>query len=274
MSQPQQQTRNLFDFFDDDAKRAVQLARDEVERHKRDAIGPEHLLLALLAIEDSKARELSVAAGVDVDAWRQAIDEVAGTGEVEELPQQLPFTPEGQQTMQILVQIMGSLFHRSIGTEHMLLALLQDQNGVTAKSLEQLGATREAVGGKLSEHLKTLPVDEQMRAQAEAAMAQRQQQAQAAAAAPRAGGRPMSPSAQRVLQAADAQAVELKHAQTGTVHLLLALVSDPDRMAKNVFLRLGVRPEDLRAELLRQLRADDPEAPAATDAPAPAESTS
>ncbi|MEO0651764.1 MAG: Clp protease N-terminal domain-containing protein, partial [Planctomycetota bacterium] len=61
----------------------------------------------------------------------------------------------------------------------------------------------------------------------------------------------------------------------GTVHLLLALLSDEDRMTSNVFLRLGVRSEDLRAELLRQLRADGSESAAASEeAPAAAESAS
>lgn len=280
MTQPQQpQQRNLFDLFDDDAKRTVQLARDEVIRTKRDAIGPEHLLLGLLSIETGKGRAIAVEAGVDIDAWREAIDAVAGMGSTEEPPQQLPFTPRGQQTMQLLVQIISSLFHRTIGTEHLLMALLQDPEGVASKALERISGSREQLGAALSEHLKSLPVDEQLKAQAEAMRAQ-QAQAQAQAQgqgqpAPRmGGGRALSPSAQRILQAADAQAAELKHAQVGTVHLLLALAGDADRMANNVFVKLGVRPEDVRAELLRQLRAGEEaggDDAAVSEQPAPAE---
>jgi ATP-dependent Clp protease ATP-binding subunit ClpA len=244
-----------------------------VLRTKRDAIGPEHLLLAVLRLEDSTARRLVQGAGVDPQAWIRAIDDLAGTGTVTEAPQQLPFTPRGQQTMQVLVQIVGStLFHRTIGTEHLLVALLQDPEGLAVKSLERAGGSREAIGRPLSEHLKSLPVDEQLRAQAEALRAQAeaaraQQQAPAGRGGPGAGGfGSLSPAAQRVLQSAGQQAHELRHTQVGTVHLLLALVADPDRMANNVFLRLGVRPEDVRNELLRQLRADEGAAVAAAQA--------
>lgn len=272
MTQPQQpQQRNLFDFFDDDAKQTVQRARDEVVRTKRDAIGPEHLLLGMLSIEGAVARRIVEQGGVDVEAFRAEIDAVAGKGTVEEVPQQLPFTARGQQVMQLLVQVMGSLAHRTVGTEHLLLTLLQDPEGVGAKALERLGVAREEVGKHLSEHLKTLPVDEQLKAQADAmrAEAQRQQQARAASGAPAArpaGGGQLSPSAQRVLQAAAQQAGDLRHSQVGTVHLLLALVTDPDRMANNVFVRLGLRPEDVRTEIMSQLRAEDPGEPEAAPA--------
>ncbi len=272
MTQPQQpQQRNLFDFFDDDAKQTVQRARDEVVRTKRDAIGPEHLLLGMLSIEGAVARRIVEQGGVDVEAFRAEIDAVAGKGTVEEVPQQLPFTARGQQVMQLLVQVMGSLAHRTVGTEHLLLTLLQDPEGVGAKALERLGVAREEVGKQLSEHHMRLRGDEQLTAPAAAwgAEAHRQQPARAAGgaqAARPAGGGQLSPSAQRVLQAAAQQAGELRHSQVGTVHLLLALVTDPDRMANNVFVRLGVRPEDVRAEIMSQLRAEDPGEPEAAPA--------
>ena len=264
--QPQPQQRSIFDLFDDEARQAVQVARDEVARTKRNAIGPEHLTTALLKLEGSQARKLVDEIGVDVAAWGAAIDELAGIGNVEDPPQQLPFTPRGQQTMQLLVQIATSLAHDSLGSAHLLLANLQDPEGLASKGLERIGGDREALGKRIMDYLQTLPQNEQMKAQAEAmrkAQAEQQQAGgQPAAARPGApaGGGALSPAAQRVMQAAGQQAQDLRHTQIGTVHLLLALVSDPDRMAHNIFVKLGLRPEDVRSELLSQLRAGGEEA--------------
>lgn len=262
--QPQPQQRSIFDLFDDEARRAVQLAREEVARTKRNAIGPEHLTTALVKLEGSRALQIVEGLGIDVAAWGAAIDEVGGTGNVDSPPEQLPFTPRGQQAMQLLVQIASQLYHDSLGSAHLLLANLQDPEGVPSKALERIGADREALGKALMEYLQTLPQNAQIKAQTEAmrkAQADAQAQGQPPArpgAAP--GGVSLSPAAQRVVQAAGQHAADLRHTQTGTVHLLLALVGDVDRMAHNVFLRLGVRPEDVRNELMAQLRADAPEA--------------
>lgn len=282
--QPQPQQRSIFDLFDDEARQAVQVAREEVARTKRNAIGPEHMVTALLKLEGSRGRQIVEGLGIDLAAWGSAIDEIGGTGDVEEPPQQLPFTPRGQQTMQLLVQIAQGLAHDSLGSAHLLLANLQDPEGVPSKALERIGGDRDGLGKAIMEHLQTLPVNEQMKAQAEAmrkAQAEAQARAQGGGApAPAGGGGPaagapgaLSPAAQRVLQAAGQHAGELRHSQIGTVHLLLGLVSDPDRMAHNVFLKLGVRPDDVRTELLSQLRASGggDEAPATAPIEAPAE---
>ncbi|QDU67619.1 Clp protease N-terminal domain-containing protein [Engelhardtia mirabilis] len=277
--QPQPQQRSIFDLFDDEARQAVQVARDEVARTKRNAIGPEHLTTALLKLDGAQARKLVDSVSIDAEAWVAAIDELAGVGTVEEPPQQLPFTPRGQQTMQVLVQIATSMAHDSLGSAHLLLANLQDPEGLASKGLERVSGDREALGKAIIDHLQTLPQNEQMKAQAEAMRkAQAAQQAGGAQPAARAGapmgGGSLSPAAQRVLQAAGQQAQELRHTQIGTVHLLLALVTDPDRMTHNIFVKLGLRPEDVRSELLGQLRAESAGNVAAQAAAEPSEAES
>ncbi|MHC4375555.1 MAG: Clp protease N-terminal domain-containing protein [Planctomycetota bacterium] len=248
MTQPQ--ARNLFEVFDDKARNVVQLAREEVARTKRGEVGAEHLLLAMLRQEDTPALEVLAKANVDPAKLATAVDEVCGTGDVTEMPEQLPFSQSGAQVLQITLQAAGQMFHPRITTAHLLLALIQDPQGPLAQALAKIESSQEAVGRPLMEHLQAQPADENMRQQAMAA-----QQAAAQKQRRPAGNGQFTESADRVLADATRIARDLQHAQVGTVHLMLALMQDQDRLGHNLFLKLGIRPEDVRQELQAQLRA-------------------
>lgn len=257
MSQPPQQPqqRNLFDFFQDEARSAMQAAREEVLRTKAAAFGPEHLLLGILRLEKSRAADALSDVGLTASDLAGVVADGIPEGTAETPPEQVPFTQEAQQALQITLNAAGSLFHPSVGTDHLLVALLQDPAGPLSKALETLKADRNAVGEAVMKRLRAIPPDPKMQAQAQAAQAAAQAQA---ATATQAG---MTPSAQRVFDAAKEQARELGHGQIGTVHLLLALLQDPDRMTANLFVKLRVRPEEVRGELLKVLRAEPGDAP-------------
>ncbi|MEZ5978399.1 MAG: Clp protease N-terminal domain-containing protein [Planctomycetota bacterium] len=257
--QPQQQTRNLFEFFDDDARNVMNGAREEVARTKKGTLDAEHLLGAVLQNTSSGMSEVFAGANLDPAKLLAALDEVSGTGDVDPMPEQLPLGPGAQQTLQVALQAAGQMFHGKVRPEHLVLGMLQDGEGPLAKTLEKVGSSRDALGRALMTRLQTLPADEE--AKKRAAEAQRTQQAQQQ----RGGGGStagMTESAQRVVTEARRLAGELRHGQVGTVHLLLALLTDADRMAHNAFFKCGVRSEDVRAELLRQLRAEKAEEPA------------
>ncbi len=249
MTQPQ--ARTLFEVFDEKARNVVQLARDEVARTKRGEVAAEHLLLAMLRQEDTPALEVLAQGNVDPAQLAAAVDEVCGTGDVEQMPEQLPFSQSGQQVLQITLQAAGQMFHPRITTAHLLLALMQDPKGPLAQALAKVGSSQEAIGRPLMEHLQAQPADENMRQQALAA-----QQAAAQKQRRPAGNGQFTESADRVLTDATRIARELQHAQVGTVHLMLALMQDQDRLGHNLFLKLGVRPEDVRQELQSQLRTE------------------
>lgn len=254
MTQQPPPQRSLFDLFDDAARQAVHQAREEVLRTKREAIGPEHLLGGLLRVEGGLASELLAEAKIDKAALMAAIDEVSGMGTSTATPTQLPFTAPAQQVMQIVMQAAGASMHSTIRSEHLILALLQDAQGPLAKGLEKLGTNRDPLGKALMPRFQAIPRDPRMEAQARAAAeAQSQQRASQALSG-------MTPSAQRVLDEARRQAQDLGHGQLGTPHLLLALLMDQDRLTSNLFVKLGLRPEEARSELLRQLRAQTPAA--------------
>lgn len=255
--QPQQpQQRNLFDFFQDEARNAMQAAREEVARTKAAAFGTEHLLLGILRLEKSRAADALSDVGLSASDLADAVAGTLTEGTSETPPEKIPFTQKAQEALQITLNAAGSLFHPSVGTDHLLVALLQDPAGPLSAALEKLKVDRNSVGEALMTRLRAIPPDPKMQAQAQAAQAA-QAQAQAAAGGGAAG---LTPSAQRVLEAARAQARDLGHGQVGTVHLLLALLQDPDRMTANLFVNLRVRPEEVRGELFKALRAEPAEA--------------
>jgi ATP-dependent Clp protease ATP-binding subunit ClpA len=255
--QPQQ--RNLFEFFDEEARAMMGHARDEVVRTKRTSLEAEHLFGALLVANFKGLGEVFAGAKLDTAKLRAALDEVSGMGDAAALPEQLQVGAGAQQALQVALQAAGQMFHGLVKPEHVLLGLIQAADGPAAKSLAKIGSTRDVLGAALMKRIQTFPQDEAAKKRVlEAQRAQAAAQARAGAG----GGGGLSgftDSATRVVTEARRLAGELRHGQVGTVHLLLALLGDQDRLATNAFLKLGVRSEDVKNELLRQLRAESAE---------------
>jgi ATP-dependent Clp protease ATP-binding subunit ClpC len=125
----------MFERFTDRARRAVVLSQDEARRLDHDYIGTEHLLLGLFVAED---RNLAVKAlsqlGVERDAVERAVDERVPRGGAE-VSGALPFTPRARQVMADAVGEALKLGHNYVGTEHMLLAVRQMEDGIAAQVL-------------------------------------------------------------------------------------------------------------------------------------------
>lgn len=260
--QPQQpQQRNLFEFFDEEARAMMGHARDEVVRTKRTSLEAEHLFGALLVANFKGLGEVFAGANLDTAKLRGALDEVCGMGDAAALPEQLQVGAGAQQALQVALQAAGQMFHGLVKPEHVLLGLIQAADGPAAKSLAKIGSTRDVLGAALMKRIQTFPQDEAAKKRVlEAQRAQAAAQARAGAAGGGGGGLSgFTDSATRVVTEARRVAGELRHGQVGTVHLLLALLNDQDRLATNAFLKLGVRGEDVKNELLRQLRAESAE---------------
>jgi|GEM_PF-2759109 len=271
--QAQPQQRSLFEFFDNDARTVMNTARDEVVRTKKGELGDQHLMAAVILGEFEGTKEVFAKAEIDTDALRAALDEAAGEGEVTAPPEQMPVGQGAQQAIQVALQAAGQMLHGHVRPEHLVLGLIQTADSTVEKALVAIGSSRDALGRALMTRIQQIPQNEE--AKRRAAEAQRQQAAQQKAGGGAGGGGAsmagMTESAQRVIAQAKKSAAELKHGQVGTVHLLLALLEDEDRMTSNVFFKVGVRGDEVRAELLRQLRADgEPEGAAAEPAPAAA----
>ncbi|MEU8664859.1 Clp protease N-terminal domain-containing protein, partial [Actinoplanes philippinensis] len=130
----------MFERFTDRARRVVVLAQEEARMLDHHHIGTEHLLLGL-----AREGEGVTALGLSPEAIRRAVEEVIGHGR--EIPggQHIPFTPRAKKVLELSLREALQLGHNYIGTEHLLLGLLREGEGVAAQVLVKLGADRETV---------------------------------------------------------------------------------------------------------------------------------
>jgi ATP-dependent Clp protease ATP-binding subunit ClpC len=134
----------MFERFTDRARRVVVLAQEESQLLSHNYIGTEHLLLGLLAEQDGIAARALESLNVTLDAARQQVEEIIGPGE--QTPSgHIPFTPRAKKILEL--SLREALIMRSgvIDTQHLVLGLIDEGDGVGAQILQRLGATPQAV---------------------------------------------------------------------------------------------------------------------------------
>jgi ATP-dependent Clp protease ATP-binding subunit ClpC len=144
----------MFERFTDRARRAVVLAQEEARALRHNYIGTEHLLLGLVAEGEGLAAQALALSGVTLDAARAAVHEIIGVGTLQPTAH-IPFTPRAKKVLEFALRESRQLGHTYIGTEHILLGMIKEGEGVAAQVLGRLGEP-EAVRDKVRE-LMTLP---------------------------------------------------------------------------------------------------------------------
>lgn len=138
----------MFERFTERARRVVALAQDEARSHRHDYIGTEHILLGLLDVGEGVAAQVLDSLGIGLDAVRQEVDEIIGQGK-SEAASHVRFTPRAKKVLELSLREALQLGHNHIGTEHLLLGLIREGEGVAGQVLVKLGAslaaTREQV---------------------------------------------------------------------------------------------------------------------------------
>jgi predicted DNA-binding transcriptional regulator AlpA len=146
-----------FDRFTDRARLSVVKAMEEARLLQHNFIGTEHLLLGLLAIGEGLAHECLTASGITIDATRTQVVDMIGRGP--SLPGgNIPFTPRAKKVLELSLREALSLGHNYIGTEHVLLALIREKEGVAWQALERLGLQRTAARKMVLDALSGLGV--------------------------------------------------------------------------------------------------------------------
>jgi ATP-dependent Clp protease ATP-binding subunit ClpC len=134
----------MFERFTDRARRVVVLAQAEARALEHDHVGTEHVLLGLVHEGRGVAAKALESLGIGLETVRQRVEEVAGRGE--QAPSgRIPFTAEAKQALKLSLSESRALGHHYIGTEHLLLALLQQAESVPAQVLSGLGADLDGV---------------------------------------------------------------------------------------------------------------------------------
>ncbi len=139
----------MFDKFTDRARKIIALAQKEAERFKHDYIGTEHILLGLVKEGSGVAVTALNNLNVDVDKVRKEVEKLVVTHEKDGPSTPLPFTPQAKKVLELAAEEARALGHPYIGTEHILLGLLRENESMAAQVLINLDLKLEDVRAEI-----------------------------------------------------------------------------------------------------------------------------
>ena len=225
-------TRGPFDRFNDSAKRVLALAQDEAIRFNHNYIGTEHILLGLVR-EDGLASRLLHEAGVELEKVRKAVGFVIGRGDAPTTPAEITMSPRTKKVIELAIDEARRLNHALVGSEHLLLGLLREGEGIASGVLESLGVSLEKMRGQLYAVLGQPAPPPAERAYPPGAFGW------------------FSSNSKRLLALSQDEAVRMNHNYIGTEHLILGLGrltegGVVDETLKNIYAELGLALPQLR----------------------------
>ena len=146
----------MFERFTDRARRVVVLAQEEARHLDHTYIGTEHILLGLIHEREGVAAQSLESLGISLEGVRAQVVEIVGHGD--EAPTgHIPFTPRAKKVLELSLREAMSLGHNYIGTEHILLGLIREGEGVAAQVLVKLGADLTRVRQQVIQLLASHP---------------------------------------------------------------------------------------------------------------------
>jgi ATP-dependent Clp protease ATP-binding subunit ClpA len=134
----------MFERFTDRARRVVVLAQEEARLLSHSYIGTEHILLGLIHEGEGVAAKALESLGISLEAVRNQVEEIIGQGGTSPSGH-IPFTPRAKKVLELSLREALQLGHNYIGTEHILLGLIREGEGVSAQVLVKLGADLSSV---------------------------------------------------------------------------------------------------------------------------------
>jgi len=151
----------MFDRFTDRAKKVMNLARQEAQRFNHEYLGTEHVLLGLVQEGSGVAANVLKNMGVDLARIRAEVEKLVKSGPSMVTMGQLPFTPRAKKVLELSMEEAHNLGHNYIGTEHLLLGLIKENEGIAAKVLTNLGVKLEDVREEVLEFLGADPTEDE-----------------------------------------------------------------------------------------------------------------
>ena len=246
----------MFDRFTDRARKVMALARQEAERLNHDYIGTEHVLLGLVKEGSGVAANVLEALEVDLEKVRLEVEKLVKPAPDVVTMGQLPFTPRAKKVLEFAMEEARALDHNYVGTEHLLLGLLREQEGLAAQVLMNLNLKLEDVRNEV---LEFLGAETKEARQASSPKTTPPLPPPCPAPPPPAfdpWANPLSrltDGAQRALAAAREETERLQQDFLGTEHILLGLVRE-ESLATKLLRESGASPEAIRAEVDRLVK--------------------
>jgi len=232
---PNQNDRDRFEKFTERARKVLSLAQEEAQRFQHNYIGTEHLLLGLVREGEGVAAQVLSNLGVELNKVRSAVEFIIGRGDRIVLGE-IGLTPRAKKVIELAVDEARRLNHHYIGTEHLLLGLVREGEGVAAGVLESLGVNLEKV------RTQTIQVLSHSRAP-QVVSRSRFSQTHLIQSLMEVGDERLDTftvQVSRVLAHAEEEAQRFQHNYIGTEHLTLALTYERKGVAASVLSSLGV----------------------------------
>jgi ATP-dependent Clp protease ATP-binding subunit ClpC len=224
----------MFERFTNRARHVVVLAQEEARRLRHNYIGTEHILLGLLGEPDGAAGRVLAGIGMSLESTRREVTAIVSAGTTAPSGH-IPFTPRAKKTLELALREALSLHHNYIGTEHILLGVIREGEGVAAQILQQHAGFQA---------IRTAVIDLAPAASAETSGRGRRWLRRRGTTGL---AEPGTPAEQAVLNATPAADTTLSEAArlagthpVGSHHLLLAALADPDTAAARALSALGV----------------------------------
>jgi ATP-dependent Clp protease ATP-binding subunit ClpA len=239
----------MFDRFTDRSRKVMSFARRESERFNHDYIGTEHILLGLIKEGSGVAAHALNNLNVKLEKVRQEVEKLVKAAPDVVTMGQLPFTPRAKRVLELAIDEARAMDHNYVGTEHLLLGLIREREGLAAAVLTTLGLKEEDVRQKVMEFLGAHP-DRLKRMGLDGTPRPAPESPRTLAIALRA-----EPALLTALGDAQGLANEFKDDTTRAEHLLLGLLQDDKGFAAQVLAHFGLKVDDVRNEIVRRIKA-------------------
>ena len=151
--------------FTERAQKVILLAQEEAKRLNHDYLGTEHILLGLVALGDGVAATVLINLGIDLKKVRNGVEKIVGVGESVLVLGEVPFTPRAKKVLELAVEEARSMRHRYVGTEHLLLGLIREGEGIAARILENLKVNLDKVRAEVVNLLGEVPYAQSVKEQ-------------------------------------------------------------------------------------------------------------
>ena len=256
--------RDKFNRFTQRARKVLSLAQEEAQRFQHNYIGTEHILLGLIREGEGVGAKVLRNLGVDLQRAHDSVEFIIGRGDRIVLGE-IGLTPRAKKVIEYAVDEARHLKHHYIGTEHLLLGLLREGEGIAAGVLQSLGVNLEqarrqtlaALGGSGQggvqepgpEEAEGSEIPDQGKDRAINLEPLQDEDDRPLEATPGQNGRfdKFSVRARRVMESAQQEAQRFQHSYIGTEHILLGLVRENKGIAAHVLLNLGVERDKVRS---------------------------
>ncbi len=247
----------MFERFTDRARRVVVLSQEESRQLGHDYIGTEHIFLALVRIEDGVSGRALAAVGVQIDAARAEVESIVGRGDADPGMVHIPFTPRAKKVLELSLREALALGHQYIGTEHVLLGLIREGEGVGCQALVALGADLRVVEATVSEMIGARGASG-----AGGVVSPPRSLLRRIGFARRGGGgrervgeemlpvlRRFTPDARQALERADLEAQRLQRAYVGEEHVLLGILAAGEGRGARALAAAGITLDGARERI-------------------------